>query len=120
MPGVLKVVRDGSFLGVIAEREEQAELARLFYVATTRAADYLILSAGLPQLGTATGPWMKLLQRQFPDASGDSAEERQSSHEHNVAVKVTTTEPPLESLPNSGHRNPDLRRSSMGNCRYGK
>jgi CO/xanthine dehydrogenase Mo-binding subunit len=27
MPGVLKVVRDGSFLGVIAEREEQAALA---------------------------------------------------------------------------------------------
>ena len=27
MPGVLKVVRDGSFLGVIAEREEQAAAA---------------------------------------------------------------------------------------------
>ena len=33
--------------------EEQAELVRLLYVATTRAADYLILSAGLaaPELG---------------------------------------------------------------------
>ena len=28
MPGVIKVVRDGSFLGVVAEREEQAIKAR--------------------------------------------------------------------------------------------
>ena len=29
--------------------QEQAELVRLLYVATTRAADYLILSSGLPE-----------------------------------------------------------------------
>ena len=28
MPGVIAVVRDGSFLGVVAEREEQAVKAR--------------------------------------------------------------------------------------------
>ena len=35
MPGVVAVVRDGSFLGVIAEREEQAIKAREALVNTT-------------------------------------------------------------------------------------
>ena len=45
--------------------EEERETARLLYVATTRAADHLILSAGLPQHGRATSPWLKLLSEHF-------------------------------------------------------
>ena len=37
--------------------EDLAELARLLYVATTRAADYLILAAGVPEVGSSRGPW---------------------------------------------------------------
>ena len=33
MPGVVAVVRDGSFIGVVAEREEQAINARLALIA---------------------------------------------------------------------------------------
>jgi nicotinate dehydrogenase subunit B len=47
MPGVLSVVRDGSFVGVIAEREEQAikALARMRRIATWREGDVLPDSA---------------------------------------------------------------------------
>jgi nicotinate dehydrogenase subunit B len=45
MPGVLKVVRDGSFLGVVAEREEQAVDAAL---ALGRAAKWKVAEA-LPE-----------------------------------------------------------------------
>ncbi len=47
-----------------------AELSRLLYVATTRAADYLILSSGLDDLDRARGPWLELLQRQFDLETG--------------------------------------------------
>ncbi len=45
--------------------EEDAELVRLLYVAVTRAADYLVLSAGVDEPGKVTGPWMELLGRRF-------------------------------------------------------
>ena len=38
MPGVIAVVRDGSFLGVVAQREEQAINARLVLSGTKEAA----------------------------------------------------------------------------------
>jgi ATP-dependent helicase/nuclease subunit A len=54
-----------------AENEEDlAELVRLFYVATTRAKDYLILSAGLPAVGSSRGPWTELVYRRFDPATG--------------------------------------------------
>jgi len=45
--------------------EELDEMHRLLYVATTRAADRLILSSGVREPGLANGPWMKLLARRF-------------------------------------------------------
>ena len=45
-------------------------MSRLLYVATTRAADYLILSSGLEDLDRSRGPWMELLRRQFDLAAG--------------------------------------------------
>jgi ATP-dependent helicase/nuclease subunit A len=54
----------------VERAEDAAELNRLLYVATTRAADYLILSSGVSELGSASGPWMQLLARRFDLADG--------------------------------------------------
>lgn len=47
------------------EEENTRELTRLFYVACTRARDYLILSAGLSSLADTKGPWISLLAGKF-------------------------------------------------------
>lgn len=53
------------------ERDEAlAESLRLFYVAATRAADLLILSAGLLHAGRPVNPWMKLLAERFDLLNG--------------------------------------------------
>ncbi len=53
------------------QQEEEQEALRLFYVATTRAADYLILSAGFEDSQMApANPWMTLLQERFDVATG--------------------------------------------------
>ncbi len=52
------------------EEQELAELHRLLYVATTRAADYLVLSSGVRSVGEAKGPWMQLLGERFDLATG--------------------------------------------------
>jgi len=46
-------------------REDEQESIRLFYVATTRACDHLILSAGLGADRRGKSPWMKLLSQRF-------------------------------------------------------
>jgi ATP-dependent helicase/nuclease subunit A len=74
--------------------EDTDELVRLLYVATTRAADYLILSTGLKDLDKPIGPWMQLLKRQFDLGSGawiaDPAR---------ILAKVIQEEPPLGQKP---------------------
>ena len=50
--------------------DDLKELTRLLYVAATRAADYLILSAGADDLDKATGPWLEMLARRFDLATG--------------------------------------------------
>jgi len=83
---------------MVQHDEELAEIQRLLYVATTRAADYLILSSGVLKSGVPTGPWMQLLARHFDLASGKrndftgSPRER-AAHEAAVQVRVTTSEP---------------------------
>jgi len=90
--------------------EELQELTRLLYVATTRAGDYLILSAGLRGLESCKGPWMELLRRRFDCLTGiprDGAQPPvppQSSGDEGGAtageaslVRVTTARPPLGS-----------------------
>ena len=52
------------------EPAEAAELDRLLYVAATRAADRLILSAGMTPDLKADSPWMRLLEEQFHLDSG--------------------------------------------------
>ncbi|MCH7989749.1 MAG: UvrD-helicase domain-containing protein, partial [Planctomycetes bacterium] len=46
-------------------KEDQDESIRLFYVAATRAADYLILSSGLGADRRVKSPWLKLLSSRF-------------------------------------------------------
>lgn len=50
--------------------ENLAETLRLLYVATTRAADHLILSANVKSPGEANHPWMKLLAERFDLSTG--------------------------------------------------
>jgi ATP-dependent exoDNAse (exonuclease V) beta subunit len=55
----------------LSEKEEDlAETQRLFYVAATRAADILILSANVKQAGQGTNPWLKLLAERFDLLTG--------------------------------------------------
>jgi ATP-dependent helicase/nuclease subunit A len=78
--------------------EELAELHRLFYVATTRAADYLILSSGVAQVGGAKGPWMQLVARRFDPASGRLIGPLPLD-EPRPQIKVTTVEPHVAARP---------------------
>jgi len=55
---------------MVEDEEDRAELMRLLYVATTRAADYLVLSAGLEKMEKPVSPWMELLATRFDLASG--------------------------------------------------
>jgi ATP-dependent helicase/nuclease subunit A len=54
----------------IEQREEDEESLRLFYVATTRARDALILSAGLSPEEKAGSPALGLLAERFDRATG--------------------------------------------------
>ena len=51
-----------------ADRDEQK---RLLYVATTRAADFLILSAGVTDINKPKGPWRALLGQRFDLETGN-------------------------------------------------
>ena len=55
----------------LMEREADAEeTIRLFYVACTRAADYLILSAGLDSMMKKRCPWLALVESRFDLTTG--------------------------------------------------
>ena len=96
--------------------EERQEIGRLLYVATTRAADYLILSAGVEEPGKAAGPWMELLAKRFDLKKGavkDGETGRQGEGEKGrrgdgAMVRVTTIEPPVRSKPVDLRRRRDL------------
>ncbi len=88
-----------------SERDaEQDEMLRLLYVATTRAADYLILSAGLPALDAAAGPWTKLIQSRFGTTDTPAHGEDEAAH---ARIRVTTTKPPLDRKPSGRARRAD-------------
>ena len=54
----------------VERKEDEAESLRLLYVALTRAADYLVLSAGLGAEGRPRSRWMKLVAERFDLATG--------------------------------------------------
>lgn len=97
----------GFELHALAEnQQQQAEMIRLLYVATTRAADYLILSAGVPQLGQPKGPWMELLDTRFDLLTGKPKVDLPDE----VRVRVTTDEPPVEAEPSSKTARRDIKK----------
>ncbi|MEX2141164.1 MAG: UvrD-helicase domain-containing protein [Pirellulales bacterium] len=55
---------------LVSSAEGKAEAIRLFYVAATRAADFLVLSGGLKKLDGENGPWMQLLTERFDVSNG--------------------------------------------------
>jgi ATP-dependent helicase/nuclease subunit A len=55
----------------LEQHEEEEEARRLFYVATTRARDTLILSAGLGPAEKPASPAMALLDERFDRLTGD-------------------------------------------------
>lgn len=94
--------------------EDAAEMSRLLYVATTRAADYLILSAGVEDFEKAkpTGPWMEMLARRFDLATGQQRGEGRGARDEGKAsrscVKVTMEEPVVHVKPVDPRRRRDL------------
>ncbi|HUT90211.1 MAG TPA: UvrD-helicase domain-containing protein [Thermoguttaceae bacterium] len=92
----------GFRLHAAMEREEdRAEMIRLLYVATTRAADYLILSGGVPEIGSARGPWTQLLARRFDPSTGRLRAALPAGYPE-PKVRVTLSEPPLSGKPSRG------------------
>lgn len=90
----------------VEKTEERAELTRLLYVATTRAADYLILSGGVRDLDSLRGPWSTFLDRRFDPATGALRTALPADYPE-PNVRVTTDQPPLSGKPSD----PSARRS---------
>jgi ATP-dependent helicase/nuclease subunit A len=87
--------------------EEAAELNRLLYVATTRAADYLILSSGVVEAAPEQGPWTQLLARRFDLDTGRFLGTL-SPGEACPQVKVTIEEPTVPRMPVLRRPKPDI------------
>ncbi len=83
--------------GLVESLEDRAEVARLLYVATTRAADYLVLSSGVRELGAPHSPWMELLAGRFDLTGGQCLDAAYDG----VQAQVTTSEPPVEATARS-------------------
>ncbi len=96
------------------EKEEEArEANRVLYVATTRAADYLILSGGVRNLGDDGGPWTKLLASRFDLLSGRFVG-RLPEGEPRPAIRVTTEEPAVEHRGTGSRRRVDVAKMVDG------
>jgi ATP-dependent helicase/nuclease subunit A len=77
-----------------AQRDDADEAVRLFYVAVTRAADYLILSAAMNDLDKPVGQWTRQLAVAFDLASGKTlASDAVAAGGAPVRVAVTLSMP---------------------------
>ena len=78
--------------------EDEEERLRLLYVAATRAADYLLLSSEVKELGTPGSDWTKLLAKRFDLISGQLREDVKLPPEYDrPTVRVTSQPPTLQS-----------------------
>jgi ATP-dependent helicase/nuclease subunit A len=104
---LVKTPEGGGFAlhAAMEQEEDQAERIRLLYVATTRAADYLILSGGVPEIGAARGPWTQLLGRRFDPATG-RLRAPLAPGDPEPKIQVTLSEPPLAAKPSPGPPRP--------------
>ncbi len=90
------------------QREDEAELVRLLYVATTRAADYLILSSSLGGRGEPSS-WIKLLEARFDTQEGKLRAKLPPGYEL-PSVRVLTTPSPVDGKLAARARRPNLSR----------
>lgn len=88
----------GQLLSKAEEEENLRELTRLFYVACTRAADYLILSSALTDLENPKGPWIELLASRFCLTTGKLRDG--ISYRGPVPTVNVLIEPPERTAPN--------------------
>jgi ATP-dependent helicase/nuclease subunit A len=84
-----------SLFRFVEQEQDEAESVRLFYVAVTRAADYLILSSGVNPNREGASGWRAFLGERFDLATGVPLVAR--PNEPQVNVRVTSTVPPLGS-----------------------
>jgi ATP-dependent helicase/nuclease subunit A len=105
-PGDSMTGRD--LYAMIEADEDRAETERLLYVATTRAADYLLLSSGVKQVGIAASPWMELLARRFDLETGALQGTLPPGYE-SPAIAVTNERPKLGDQPSAGRARVDLQ-----------
>jgi ATP-dependent helicase/nuclease subunit A len=90
---------------ITSKSEDDAEAIRLLYVATTRAADFLVLSSGVKDIDKVDGVWMRLLAERFDLSSGRLVTSLPNGYpEPRVTV---VSEPPAVSV-NRGIANPRL------------
>ena len=92
---------------VVASEEDEQESRRLLYVATTRAADYLMLSSGVKDLGQPGSPWMELLARHFDLMTGETIGELPEGWVW-PSIHVTKEIPATTAKPDDGASRPDL------------
>jgi ATP-dependent helicase/nuclease subunit A len=59
-----------TMFGLMEKEADADETIRLFYVACTRAADYLILSAGIESDAPRNSPWLELVESRFDLRTG--------------------------------------------------
>lgn len=93
--------------GIVETDHDRAESRRLLYVATTRAADYLILSSGLKPGGDASSIWMRLLASRFDLSTGELKGILPDGFDL-PQVRVTTVCPELAEAENFQTKRPNL------------
>jgi len=92
----------------LEKRENEQELTRLFYVAVTRAADFLVLSCGRAPNESGRGPWQKLLGERFDLETGRLKVELPNDYPL-PHVRVVDQRPDVED-PAGGSRGPSIQR----------
>jgi ATP-dependent helicase/nuclease subunit A len=89
----------------VEQEQDEAESVRLFYVAVTRAADYLILAAGIDPEREPTG-WREFLGERFDLENGTLLRPRVGQLPK-IEIAVTVTKPAIETEPSTKPRRPD-------------
>ncbi len=83
------------------EMDDWEESLRTLYVACTRARDYLLFSAALPTLYSASGPWMTILAESFDRATGQC-----------TAGDIPSERMPQVTVTDEHHPPPEVKRAS--------
>jgi len=91
----------------VEKQQDAAERMRLFYVACTRAADYLILSSSIADIEKPKSDWLRLLNQRFDLQTGRCRADLPAGFAA-PQVLVTTTEPELNRRDAGKPRGPNL------------